>query len=214
MRVNCYNRLPNFGIETSLHQKGYAFVAGCDEAGRGAICGPIVAAAVILDPLNIPPGIDDSKRLSPKRRLSLFHYIHETSTVGIAVADHHRVDRDNVLQASLWAMSEAIAQLTPASEYVLVDGPFGILSECHNTPIIAGDTLSLSIAAASIIAKVHRDNLMDQLATAFPTYGLHQNKGYGTPAHLQALRRVGPSPAHRRLSVCVTALPETNNSRP
>jgi len=214
MTVSTSRRPPTFQLETALHRNGYAFIAGCDEAGRGAICGPIVAAAVILDPLNIPPGIDDSKRLAPKRRLSLFHYIHETSAVSIAVADHHRVDRDNVLQASLWAMSEAVAQLRPAPEYVLVDGPFGIAPNRPNKPIIAGDTLSLSIAAASIIAKVHRDNLMDRLATAFPTYGLHQNKGYGTPAHLQALRRVGPSPAHRRLSVCVTALPETNNSRP
>jgi len=206
MTTNTSRRLPTFQLETALHQNGYAFVAGCDEAGRGAICGPVVAAAVILAPLNIPLGIDDSKRLSPKRRLSLFHYIHETSTVGIAVADHHRVDRDNVLQASLWAMSEAVAQLRPAPEYVLVDGPFGIAPECPNRPIIAGDTLSLSIAAASIIAKVHRDNLMDQLAATFPAYGLHQNKGYGTPAHLQALKLLGHSPAHRRLSVCIAEI--------
>lgn len=206
MTISTSRRLPTFQLETALHLNGHAFVAGCDEAGRGAICGPIVAAAVILDPLNIPPGIDDSKRLSPKRRLSLFHYIHETSTVSIAVADHHRVDRDNVLQASLWAMSEAVAQLRPAPEYVLVDGPFGITPDRPNRPIVAGDTLSLSIAAASIIAKVHRDNLMDQLATASPAFGLHQNKGYGTPAHLQALKRLGPSPVHRRLCGRVAAL--------
>lgn len=206
MKISTSRRLPTFQVETALHLNGYAFVAGCDEAGRGAICGPIVAAAVILDPLNIPPGIDDSKRLSPKRRLSLYHYIHETSAVSIAVADHHRVDRDNVLQASLWAMSEAVAQLTPAPEYVLVDGPFGIALNRPNEPIIAGDTLSLSIAAASIIAKVHRDSLMDHIAIAFPIYGLDQNKGYGTPAHLRALKLRGPSPAHRRLSVCVAEL--------
>jgi ribonuclease HII len=196
---------PTFEHETLLHQKGYAFVAGCDEAGRGAICGPIVAAAVILDPLNIPPGIDDSKRLSPKRRLSMYHCISETSVVGIAVADHHRVDRDNVLQASLWAMSEAVALLTPQAQYLLVDGPFGLPSGLQSDPIVGGDTLSLSIAAASIIAKVHRDHLMDDLAVAFPAYGFTQNRGYGTPAHLTALKLLGPSPVHRRLCACVAA---------
>ena len=197
MTTNTSRRLPTFQLETALHLNGYAFVAGCDEAGRGAICGPVVAAAVILAPLNIPLGIDDSKRLSPKRRLSLFHYIHETSTVGIAVADHHRVDRDNVLQASLWAMSEAVAQLRPAPEYVLVDGPFGITPDRPNRPIIAGDTLSLSIAAASIIAKVHRDNLMEAFARTFPGYALARNMGYGTPEHLTALQAIGPSAVHR-----------------
>ena len=110
-------------------------------------------------------------------------------------------------------MSEAVAQLRPAPEYVLVDGPFGIAPSGLNKPIVAGDTLSLSIAAASIIAKVHRDNLMDQLAAAFPTYGLDQNKGYGTPTHLRALKRLGPSPVHRGLWGCVAEHPRVAHPR-
>lgn len=173
-------------------------VAGVDEAGRGPLAGPVVAAAVILDPENIPPGIADSKTLEPEVREELFARITATSTVGIGVASVARIDRYNILNATLWAMQQAIKQLDPSPRVALVDGNRPPNLRCETQCIVQGDAKCLSIAAASIVAKVTRDRMMVELGRAFPGYGFERHKGYSTPEHFAAIDRLGVTRHHRR----------------
>lgn len=179
-------------------KKGIWPVAGCDEAGRGPLAGPVVAAAVILDPKRIPKGIDDSKRLTRDRRDELFEEICATALVSVAVAPPSRIDRDNILRASLWALARAVRALPENPKQVFVDGrdKIDVPGEC--AAVIGGDGIVASIAAASIVAKVSRDRLMCRLAQDCPGYGFEQHMGYGVPAHLKALDRLGPTIYHRR----------------
>jgi len=196
---------PDFHFEDAAMRRGLVPVCGIDEAGRGPWAGPVVAAAVILDPGAIPPGLDDSKTLSPARREALFDAIRQTSRVGIAIADVARIDRDNILNATLWAMAEAVTSLDGVA-FALVDGNRAPVLACPAETIVGGDGRSLSIAAASIIAKVTRDRIMTGLDRKFPHYGFARHKGYGTAAHMAALERHGPCPEHRRSFAPIAAL--------
>lgn len=172
-------------------------VAGADEVGRGPLAGPVVAAAVILNPDRVPQGLADSKKLSAKRREALYAEICAHAEVGIALAPPARIDRDNIRQATLWALAQAVRALPRAPGLLLVDGNDAPHADCAVETIIGGDALVASIAAASIVAKVVRDRLMSQLGAAFPGYGFEKHMGYGTPQHLAALRAHGPCPHHR-----------------
>lgn len=196
---------PSFRRERALIKRGVWPVAGCDEAGRGPLAGPVVAAAVILDPKRIPKGIDDSKRLSKERREQLFEDICATALVSVAVAPPSRIDRDNILRASLWALTRAVRALPEAPKHVFVDGRDRLATSCDCEAVIGGDGIVLSIAAASIVAKVSRDRLMCRLALDHPGYGFEQHMGYGVPAHLEALDRLGPTIHHRRFFAPVAA---------
>ena len=196
---------PSFKRERALLKQGVWPVAGCDEAGRGPLAGPVVAAAVILDPKGIPKGLDDSKRLTAERREELFEEICATSSFAVAYASPARIDRDNILRASLWALARAVHALPEAPKHVFVDGRDKIDTSAECQAVIGGDGLVLSIAAASIIAKVSRDRLMCKLAQDHPGYGFEQHKGYGVPEHLKALSRLGPSAHHRRFFAPVVA---------
>lgn len=189
---------PHDRHEREFAQTGSGLVAGVDEAGRGPWAGPVVAAAVILDLDNVPAGIDDSKLLSPKVRAALFDKIQTSAWVGVGYADVARIDRDNILNATFFAMTGAVAALGIRPELALVDGNRAPALPCRVETIVGGDAISLSIAAASIIAKVTRDCLMEKLAREFPGYGFERHKGYGTRAHAEALLRLGPSSVHRR----------------
>ena len=189
---------PSFKRERALLKQGVWPVAGCDEAGRGPLAGPVVAAAVILDPKRIPRGLDDSKRLTAGKREELFEEICATASYAVAYASPQRIDRDNILQASLWALSRAVHGLAQTPQHVLVDGRDRIDAPCNCEAVIGGDGLVLSIAAASIIAKVSRDRLMCRLAQEFPGYGFAGHKGYGVPVHMRALDQLGPTIHHRR----------------
>lgn len=173
-------------------------VAGIDEAGRGPLAGPVVAAAVMLDPDNIPPGIADSKMLDPDVREHLFAAIMASSKVGVGIASVARIDRINILQATLWAMRQAVKALDPAPRVALVDGNQPPRLACETRCIVQGDSKCLSIAAASIIAKVTRDRLMVKLGADFPGYGFERHKGYSTPGHQAAIAQLGVTPHHRR----------------
>ncbi|MES2168254.1 MAG: ribonuclease HII [Pseudomonadota bacterium] len=199
---------PSFRRERALLKRGVWPVAGCDEAGRGPLAGPVVAAAVILDPKRIPKGIDDSKRLTRERREELFEEICATALVSVAIAPPSRIDRDNILRASLWALARAVRALPDAPKHVFVDGRdrLAVSSDCE--AVIGGDGIVLSIAAASIVAKVSRDRLMCRLALDHPGYGFEQHMGYGVPAHLEALDRLGPTIHHRRFFAPVAAARE------
>ncbi|AWL99819.1 ribonuclease HII [Bradyrhizobium amphicarpaeae] len=196
---------PSFRRERALIKRGVWPVAGCDEAGRGPLAGPVVAAAVILDPDRIPRGIDDSKRLTAEERERLFDKICATAQVSVAVASPARIDRDNILRASLWALKRAVVALPEAPRHVFVDGRDRLDTPCDCEAVIGGDGIVLSIAAASIVAKVTRDRLMCALAQDCPGYGFEQHKGYGVPEHLDALNRLGPTVYHRRFFAPVAA---------
>ncbi len=187
-----------FDVEASEMKLGRAPVAGVDEAGRGPWAGPVVAAAVILDERAIPDGIADSKALDHDMREALYAHIVATSVVGVGIADVDRIDRDNILNATLWAMSEAVAALAIAPRLVLVDGNRMPRLRCEARTLVKGDALCLSIAAASIVAKVTRDRLMIEFSRSWPGYGFDRHKGYGTPEHRSALERHGVTPLHRR----------------
>ncbi|QOG21272.1 ribonuclease HII [Bradyrhizobium sp. SEMIA] len=193
---------PSFRRERALIKRP---VAGCDEAGRGPLAGPVVAAAVILDPDRIPRGIDDSKRLTAEEREKLFDKICATAQVSVAVASPSRIDRDNILRASLWALKRAVVALPEQPRHVFVDGRDRLDTACDCEAVIGGDGIVLSIAAASIIAKVTRDRLMCALAQDCPGYGFEQHKGYAVPEHLDALDRLGPSVHHRSFFAPVAA---------
>jgi ribonuclease HII len=196
---------PNFRRERALIKRGIWPIAGCDEAGRGPLAGPVVAAAVVLDPNRIPKGIDDSKRLSPERREELFEEICATACVSVALASRERIDRDNILRASLWALARAVQALPEKPKHVFVDGRDKLNVACDCDAVIGGDGRIVSIAAASIIAKVTRDRLMCALAEVCPGYGFEQHKGYGVPEHLEALDRLGPTAHHRSFFAPVIA---------
>jgi ribonuclease HII len=189
--------MPTYVIEDTALRDGHRVVAGVDEAGRGPLAGPVVAAAVILDPRRIPDGIDDSKVLQPERRAALFEAILERAEVGIASVAAADIDRMDIRQASLLAMRRAVAALPRQPCIALVDGNDPPSLVCTIRTVIGGDAQSLSIAAASIVAKVFRDALMRRLEHVHPGYGLAAHKGYCTKAHLEALMRLGPSPVHR-----------------
>ena len=185
-------------FEEELFAQGYQVICGVDEAGRGPLAGPVCAAAVILPPHLEIPGLDDSKKLSDKRRRELFPVIKEQAIAyGIGLASHEEIDEINILQATFLAMERAIAQLQVKPEYALVDGnrtkDFGLPVKT----VVKGDSLSANIAAASVLAKVTRDMLMEEAALEYPGYGFEIHKGYGTRAHYDALRELGASKIHR-----------------
>lgn len=190
--------MPTFELEAAELQLHGGPVAGVDEAGRGPLAGPVVAAAVILDPQRIPDGINDSKLLDEDAREVLYGRILATGIVGVGVADVERIDRDNILSATMWAMAEAVAQLPAVPKLVIIDGNRAPKLDCATRTIVKGDTRCLSIAAASIIAKVTRDRMMVKLAAEFPGYGFERHKGYGTPEHQEAIKRLGVTQHHRR----------------
>ena len=185
--------------ERTLWNRGLRFVAGVDEAGRGPLAGPVVAAAVIF-PSNICiPGIDDSKKVTHPRRVGLCQTIREEAiSFGVGVVCEKTIDRINILQASLEAMRLALEQLSVFPEHVLIDGSFVPNISCERTPIIKGDQKCYSIAAASIIAKVTRDKMMETYDKMYPQYGFAKHKGYCTQDHITALKKHGWSPIHRR----------------
>jgi len=196
---------PTFRRERAAMRRGLVPVAGCDEAGRGPLAGPVVAAAVILDPRRIPRGIDDSKKLSFERREKLYARICATAQVGLAFGSRARIDRDNIRLASLWALARAVAALPVRPRLVLVDGIDRIDAGCDCEAVISGDALVLSIAAASIVAKVVRDRLMMRVGAAHPGYGFERHMGYAVPEHAAALARLGPTVHHRRSFAPVAA---------
>lgn len=198
-------RRPDFRRERALLKAGVWPVAGCDEAGRGPLAGPVVAAAVVLDPTRVPKGLDDSKRLSREQREALFDQICATAAVAVVSASPERIARDNILRASLWALARAVAALPEPPRHVFVDGRDAIEADCSCEAVIGGDALIASVAAASIVAKVSRDRLMCALAADCPGYGFEQHMGYAVPAHLEALQRLGPTIHHRRLFAPVAA---------
>jgi ribonuclease HII len=204
---------PSFRRERALIKRGVWPVAGCDEAGRGPLAGPVVAAAVVLDPKRIPKGIDDSKRLSAERREELFEEICATASFAVAFASPARIDRDNILRASLWALARAVHALPETPKHVFVDGRDRLDTPCDCDAVIGGDGLVVSIAAASIIAKVTRDRLMCQLAQDCPGYGFDAHKGYAVPEHLAALTRLGPTVHHRRFFAPVVAAREMHEGK-
>ena len=185
-------------IENSFFSKGCSVVCGVDEAGRGPLAGPVCAAAVILPPNLEIPGLNDSKKLSDKKRRELFPLIQEQAIAyGIGFASEQEIDEINILQATFLAMQRALDQLTVRPDLALIDGnrekDFGLPVKT----VVKGDSLSANIAAASILAKVSRDNLMEEMAKSYPQYGFEIHKGYGTKAHYAALREYGASPVHR-----------------
>lgn len=186
-------------IENRHFEKGIVTICGVDEAGRGPLAGPVCAAAVILPPHLEIPGLTDSKKLSDKRRRELFPVIMEQAVAyGIGFASHAEIDEINILQATYLAMERALAQLSVKPELALIDGnrakDFGLPVET----VVKGDSLSASIAAASVLAKVSRDDVMLKMAEQYPGYGFEIHKGYGTKAHYEALRTLGESPIHRK----------------
>jgi ribonuclease HII len=184
--------------EALARRQGYRHIAGIDEAGRGPLAGPVVAAAVILPAGFSLDGLDDSKKLSPSRRDSLFVEIQERAlAIGVGRADHELIDRINILQATLDAMRQAVENLPSLPDFLLIDGISSIHLNIPQKTIKKGDSLSASIAAASIIAKVTRDRLMSLYDTQYPGYGFAGHKGYGSASHLAAIAKLGPSPIHR-----------------
>lgn len=196
---------PDFSLEDEAMRQGAQLVCGIDEAGRGPWAGPVVAAAVVLDPGAIPAGLNDSKKLTEAKRAALFDMILASARVGIGIAEAERIDRDNILAATLWAMAEAARQIDGVT-LALVDGNRAPQLPIATRTVIGGDARCLSIAAASIIAKVTRDRIMLGHDKTYPHYGFARHKGYGTSQHREALERHGPSPLHRRSFAPVAAL--------
>jgi ribonuclease HII len=203
--------MPDFALELDAG----GLVAGIDEAGRGPLAGPVVAAAAILDPASLPDGlaeaIDDSKRLTPERRVAVFAVLRPVARIGIGAASVEEIDRINILQATFLAMARAVAALGTVPDLALVDGDRLPPLPCRAQTVVGGDALCLSIAAASIAAKVTRDRLMTRLALRYPGFGWHTNVGYGTDEHLTALRAIGITRHHRRSFAPVANLLSQNN---
>ena len=186
-------------LEQVARNRGALRIAGLDEVGRGPLFGPVVAAAVILHKGCSLPGLTDSKKLSEKKRNELDPEIRANAVAwAIAVVDAETIDRINIRQASLLAMRRAVEQLALTPDYLLIDGRDTIDWDCPQQAVIQGDATSFSIAAASVLAKVHRDRLLVELDREFPGYGLAQHKGYCSPEHVAALARLGPTPLHRK----------------
>ncbi|WP_416798342.1 ribonuclease HII [Ciceribacter azotifigens] len=189
---------PDFELERLAVREGYSGIAGTDEAGRGPLAGPVVAAAVILDPDNIPPGLNDSKKLTAAQRETLFETILSCATVSIASSCARHIDSRDIRKASLDAMRRAVAGLALPAGFVLTDGrdvPDGL--SCRGKAVVKGDARSFSIAAASIVAKVTRDRMMARAASVFPHYGFEAHAGYGTEKHRMAIALHGPCLLHR-----------------
>ena len=187
--------------ERAVQEKGYAFIAGVDEVGRGPLAGPVVCAAVIM-PLgeeDVIAGVDDSKKLSEKKRVMLAEKIKEKALCyTIVEVDEKRIDEINILEATKEGMRKALLGLEQAPDFVLTDGNMTLDIPFKQMSIVSGDALSYSIGAASILAKVYRDNLMDEYAKTYPMYAFEKNKGYGTAVHIAAIKEYGLCPIHRR----------------
>jgi ribonuclease HII len=191
---------PDYSFETAARARGFTRIAGVDEVGRGPLAGPVTAAAVVLDPACIPAGLNDSKKLSPKKREALHAQILEAADVSIAHASVAEIEEHNILRASHIAMVRALDGLKIAPDYCLIDGtmiPRGLTLPAET--IIQGDGRSVSISAASIMAKICRDYVMLSLAQQHPGYGWETNMGYGSKSHISALQNLGVTPHHRRL---------------
>lgn len=188
-----------WAFERTLRAEGFAKVAGVDEAGRGPLAGPVVSAAVMLPPAFDATGINDSKQLTALQRDRLFDRIYaHAESVGLGIVDPIEIDRINILQAARLSMVMAVANLKPRPDFLLIDGNVGIASDCPQKALVKGDARSVSVAAASIVAKVSRDRLMCRYHEAFPQYGFDRHKGYPTAMHCAAIARHGPCPIHRR----------------
>lgn len=186
-------------FEREAHAKGFTLVAGLDEAGRGPLAGPVVAAAVVFAEPPTGLGINDSKKLTPRKRAALVFDIYSAAaSVGVGLCWPAEIDEINIHRASLLAMERAVSSLSIAPGYLLIDGKFQIASRIPQSAVISGDSLSVSIAAASIIAKTARDTLMESYERLYPGYNLAGNKGYPTKDHLASLASLGPTPIHRR----------------
>ena len=189
--------MSKFTPDFSFERQCYGPVCGVDEAGRGPLAGPVVAAAVILTPARIPEGLNDSKALSSKQRELLLNMIEKNAQIGIGIAEPEEIDRLNILGATLIAMRRAVLALPQLPDMALIDGNKLPDLPCEAQAIVKGDSRSLSIAAASIVAKVTRDSLMVEADSRYPGYGLAGHKGYPTKAHMEAVKQIGPSPIHR-----------------
>ena len=195
-RIRIYNL---YQYENRLENEGYSLIAGIDEAGRGSLSGPVVAAAVILPCQLFIPDVKDSKKLTSQKRAELYYSIlNKARNVGVGVVDAKVIDRINIAQASFLAMKKAILDLKKAPDYLLVDGFKIPQINIFQLPLIKGEDKSMSIAAASIVAKVYRDNIMVEYDKKYPQYLFKKNKGYGTEEHLEALLKYGPSEIHRK----------------
>jgi ribonuclease HII len=189
----------SYKFEEALYNQGFTLVAGVDEAGRGPLAGPVVAAAVILPKGIVPKGINDSKKLSAAKRNILEKQIKKTALCyGIGIVEPEMIDQINILKATLLAMKNAVEKLDPVSDAVLVDGTFAPDIEGKVQCVKNGDAVCFSIAAASILAKVHRDRIMCALHDTYPGYGFDKHKGYPTAAHKDAIKKFGLCPAHRK----------------
>jgi len=186
-------------LEGQASRRGYRSIAGVDEAGRGPLAGPVVAAAVILPDGLLLPGVNDSKQLTADQREALFDIIsREALAVGVGIGDHALIDSINILQATLSAMRDAVRGLSVTPDFLLIDGISSVPMNIPQRTVKKGDSLSLSIAAASIIAKVTRDRMMLEYDLLYPGYGFASHKGYGAAAHLAAIAELGPCPIHRK----------------
>jgi len=194
--------MPDFSYEDAALASGFGLICGVDEAGRGPWAGPVVAGAVILDRAIMPPslvgGLDDSKKLKPARRRALLKDLQDVAVIGIGVADVAEIDEINILQAMMLAMTRAVGDLSAKPDVALIDGNKAPNLTCSTECVVKGDGKSLSIAAASIVAKVTRDNIMARLAETFPGYGWERNAGYGTREHQGALASLGVTTEHRK----------------
>ncbi|MEP3332050.1 ribonuclease HII [Sedimentitalea sp.] len=191
--------IPDDSLEQAARKRGHLRIAGVDEVGRGPLAGPVTAAAVVLDMSVVPPGLNDSKKLSAKSRALLDAELHRVSEVSIAHASVEEIDQINILRASHLAMERAVAGLSPAPDFLLIDGnmiPRGLSIPAE--AVIKGDARSVSIAAASIVAKISRDRIMVDLAQQHPGYGWETNAGYPSKRHREALQNLGVTPHHRR----------------
>lgn len=191
--------MPDFSIENDIRSLGYKIICGVDEAGRGPLCGPVVAAACVLDPSIEIEGLNDSKKLTEKKRERLYEIITESAiSYSIAEASVEEIDEMNILEATLLAMRRAINGLNIKADFALIDGNISRDFPIDVRSVIHGDALSCSIAAASILAKVTRDRKCIELDKVYPQYGIAKHKGYGTKDHMAALFEYGPSPVHRK----------------
>lgn len=190
---------PDFSFELTAQARGFARIAGVDEVGRGPLAGPVTAAAVVLDPAQIPDGLNDSKKLTARKREALHDVLMEMAEVSVAHASVEEIDELNILRAAHLAMVRAVDGLPNAPDYALIDG--NMIPDSVSTPaeaVIKGDARSASIAAASIVAKIRRDRIMMDLAQHYPGYGWETNAGYGSKKHMEALANLGVTPHHRR----------------
>ncbi|MFQ5585943.1 MAG: ribonuclease HII [Thermodesulfobacteriota bacterium] len=185
--------------EIEALREGHRLIAGVDEAGRGPLAGPVVASAVLFSSPPDNPGIKDSKALTPAQRETILLSINrEALAIGVGIVWPSHIDEINIHRASLLAMERAVEELQPAPHFLLIDGPFSIRSALPQKPVVRGDTLSITIAAASIVAKTVRDRIMGAYGRLYPEYGFLRNRGYGTKEHREALGRLGSTPIHRK----------------